>query len=161
MRLLPTLRFLRLLGSAGVILLFAGCETTSPSPLAETGYDRVPQEEYPELRYREAMKQLRLGMTKAEVTALISEPTSRTAAALDEAGLDRWIYELRHRPQFRTITAEMEEVPFVDPITGEAGSIMEARPESERFQLIEVFTLGFDEAGILADLDYTSHRQRT
>ncbi len=161
MRLFQTPHPLRLVGCAGALLLFAGCETTSPSPLAETGYDTVPQEEYPELRYREAMKQLRLGMTKDEVTALISEPTRRTAAAGDEAGLERWIYELRHRPQFRTITAEMEEIPVVDPITGEAGTIMEARPESERFQLIEVFTLGFDETGVLADLDYTSQRQRT
>jgi outer membrane protein assembly factor BamE (lipoprotein component of BamABCDE complex) len=145
----------------GGLCFLTGCETPTVSPLAETAYDRVGAEEYPELQYREAMKQLRLGMTKAEVTALISDPTRTTPAAADAAGLERWIYELRHRPQFRTISAEMEEIPVVDPITGEAGTIMEAREESERFQLIEVFTLGFDEDGVLADLDYTSQRQRT
>ncbi len=161
MRPLIVGKFWRRLGGLAGLALLTGCETTDPSPLNQTAYDSVPvTDRYPELQYREAMKELRLGMTKAEVTALISEPTRTTAAARDPAGLERWVYELQHRPQFRTVTAEMEEVPVVDPITGEAGVVMEARPETERFQLVELFTLGFDANDELADLDYDSHRQR-
>jgi outer membrane protein assembly factor BamE (lipoprotein component of BamABCDE complex) len=158
-----TLRFFSSAGAAtAAMVLLVGCETTSSSPLDATSYDKVSiTESYPELQYREAMKQLRTGMTQAEVTTLISDPTRRVAAADDDAGIERWIYEIQHRPQFRTVSAEMEEIPVVDPITGEASTMLEARPETERFQLIEIFTLGFDADGILVDLDYASQRLRT
>lgn len=150
------------LGSLAVMLGLVGCETTSASLLGKTSYDDVPvTETYPELQYREFMKQLRTGMTQAEVTALISDPTRTASAATDADGLERWVYELQHRPQFRTVTAEMEEIPVVDPINAQPGVVLEARPETERFQLIEIFTLGFDAEGILVDLAYTSQRQRT
>ncbi|GAB5561033.1 MAG: hypothetical protein SynsKO_26800 [Synoicihabitans sp.] len=118
-------------------------------------------ESTPALQFRERMKQLRTGMTKEEVLALAGDPTREQAAATDGAGLERWIYELQHRPKYRTIAAEMEEVAFVDPITGEAQTVLEARPEEEKFQLIERFTLGFDDNQVLADLDYVAERRRT
>ena len=162
MRLSLVPSFFLTVGSLVAVLGLAGCETISQSPLEDTTYDEVPvTETYPELQYREFMKQLRTGMTQAEVTASISDPTRTSPAATDAAGLERWIYELQHRPQFRTTTAEMVEIPVVDPINGQPGVVLEARPETERFQLIEIFTLGFNTEGILVDLDYTSQRQRT
>ncbi len=107
------------------------------------------------------MKELRTGMTKEEVLALAGDPTREEKAGSDISGLERWIYELPHRPKFRTIAADMEEVPFVDPINGEATTILEARTEEEKFQLIERFTLGFNGDEILANLDYVAERRRT
>jgi len=149
------------IGGIFALGLLAGCETTSSSPLDETTYGEVPiTERYPELQYRESMKLLRTGMTQAEVTALISDPIRTIAATADRGSIERWIYELQHRPQFRTITTDMEEIPTVDPITGQAGVILQPREETERFQLTEIFTLGFDADGFLVDLDYTSQRRR-
>lgn len=152
----------RLLITGSAFLFMTGCETPTSSPLDHTSYDQVPvAESYPEIQYREMMKQLRTGMTKDQVLQLISNPTRMLSATADSDGVERWIYELRHRPQFRTITAEMEEVPVVDPISGEAGVVMEARQETERFQLVETFILGFDAQGILVDLRYEAERVRT
>lgn len=145
-------------------LFLWGCETPARSTSEDIAAASPPAHagaKYPAIQYREHMKLLRVGMSADEVLALVSEPIARIPAQHDAKGLERWVYELRHRPQFRTVVAEMEEIPVVDPINGVAGVVLEAREGTERFQLIETFTLGFDDQNILTDLDYTSERQRT
>lgn len=143
------------------VLLFSGCETvsteesTQSASLMERTAERVP-----ELQFRENVKQLRTGLSREEVTQLLGEPLRSESPGDDSAVVENWIYEIEHPPQFRTTTAEMEEVPWVDPITGEAVTLLEARPESERFQLVERFIIGFGTGGEVVDLQYQPERSR-
>jgi hypothetical protein len=100
------------------IMLFGACssaprETTSTAPVTPVSSTPVRQD---------SSKNLRKGMTEAEIRAVWGEPKAARAVKEGETIL---IYHFDVLTTQRMVAARMTEVPIVDLVTGEAKTTME------------------------------------
>lgn len=131
-----------------VLVSFAllGCESVAPPaaerPAAATvtrtvGADAV-----------DPFAELRQGLTMAEVKALIGEPLqvrNEVLAGKDApaAKVTLWVYGRTLSSDYKTVVAEMEEVPYFDPLTGEAKPQQQPIHSQERIDRSELIVLAF------------------
>ncbi len=100
-----------------------------------TGYDSAARIQRAHL--------LRLGMHKPQVLDWLGEPKSTEAASNANGMRETWVYEIIHAPVYKTIAAEMEDVPYVDPFTGQLRYLKEPVLNQQRIQRFETITLSF------------------
>ncbi|MCF3652445.1 hypothetical protein [Synoicihabitans lomoniglobus] len=151
-----TPRLITSLSALTLATVFGGCASTTTSPAKATASAYAGATSFP----RDAMKELRLGMTQREVLALVGQPAEKEPASAANGEAETWRYFNTTDPVYRDVAIEMEEVAYVDPITGIARTILDPRPEMERITTRETFFLVFNQKGILADLDYDAVRSR-
>ncbi len=131
--------------------------TTTATPTAPTsGTAPAPSTSFA----REAMKQLRLGMTKEEVIGLVGRPREIKPRPQPGFAGEIWTYTNTLDPAYREVAVEVEEVPFVDPITGIERTILDPRPQLERISREEFFHLTFSAQDKLVDLNYELVKDR-
>ena len=97
------------------------------------------------------VRALRFGMRSTQVAGWLGEPQSVNASSTDPAE-EQWIYRTPLPPTYRNVAIEIQEVPWVDPITGEMKIIREPLPGQQRIDGTEILTLTFRE-GILHQID--------
>ena len=103
--------------------------------------------------------QLIVGMRTERVEALLgpAEAVSRGAGA--DYVEETWIYQIEHPPVYRTIVAEMQDVPWVDPITGEMKTLQEPVTDQQRLDRRETITLVFRYGQLMTiDREIDEHR---
>lgn len=103
---------------------------------------------------------LRMGMHKPQVLAWMGEPGETTAANNANGMRETWTYEIVHPPIYKTIVATMEEVPYMDPFTGELKWLEEPVLNQQRLQRIDTITLTFRGPRIIdlaREVDVNSH----
>ncbi len=86
---------------------------------------------------------LRLGMHKPQVLDWLGEPKESDPATNANGMRETWVYEVIHAPAYKTVVAEMTEVPYVDPFTGIMRMIEEPVINQQRIQRFETITLTF------------------
>ncbi len=129
-------------------LLWSGCETTAPAAArpAETKAAAFP---------RESVKRLRVGMPKATVIELIGQPAEiKKIDPGENGGVEVWTYVNWLDPVYREVAVEMEETPYVDPVTGIERTILDPRQQLERINRKEFFELTFDASETVVHLNY-------
>lgn len=145
--------------AAGSFLILGGCSTTAPEvsrpapPAATTGAVTPPAaSEFDPAR----LSALRLGQKQEDIRRWLGEPMSVRAADGASAGLadtavELWLYQATLPPGYKEVVAEMEEIPFYDPITGESKPQQQARPSLQRVDRTAMVVLAFAE-GKLVDI---------
>ncbi|WP_221032610.1 hypothetical protein [Actomonas aquatica] len=120
----------------------AGCASTDQSagPIRAADTSAVGHDS-PARIQRAAM--LRVGMHQPQVLEWLGEPQHREPATNATGMRETWVYTIRHAPSYKTIVAEMEEVPYVDPFTGELKMLEEPVLNQQRIQILETITLIF------------------
>lgn len=109
------------------MLLWAGCQTAEP-PVAP---DAIAI----------ASDRLLVGMYTSQVEGMLGSPQS--IESTPDGATVTWTYQIDHLPLYRTIVAEMIDVPWVDPITGEMKSVAEPVTDQQRIDRRELLELDF------------------
>ncbi len=125
-RLAPEIiRFVPAIAVAAV-LFAAGC--AAPSATAPVAPSAVAPLAGPALRK---------GLSAGELKALLGEPKEVRPYVVEGVPSEIWIYERRIPGVTRQVPVRMQEVPYVDPITGDTRMIQEPVYENERTTIIE------------------------
>lgn len=104
-------------------------------------------------------ERLVVGMRLERVQALLGEPSAVTPGTGDNYVQETWTYQITRPPVYRTIVAEMQEVPWVDPITGEMKTVQEPINDQQRLDQQETLTLVFRYGQLITiDRQLTEHR---
>ena len=144
MTLSPSSRALLALAVASITLVsWTGCQSiTSPSPGSQTAEQK--------LAVRNALVgALKFGMSKSQVQSWLGEPHTNIPSLPQEPGEEQWVYENRLPPRYKTIAIEIEEVPWVDPITGEMFLLREPLTGQQRIEGTEILTLTFRDLSLI------------
>lgn len=103
--------------------------------------------------------QLIVGMRTEKVTELMGPADSVTRGTGNDYVEETWVYEIEHPPVYRTIAAEMQDVPWVDPITGEMKMLQEPITDQQRLDRVEKITLRFRHGQLMSiDRELDEHR---
>ena len=156
---LSTPRLLVTLSASALITFLGGCATTS-SPATSAGSTTTKVAGSSGFD-RESAKRLRIGMFKTQVIDLLGEPMEITPSTVENEGHETWTYLHTTEPVYREVAIELEEVAYVDPVTGIARTILDPRQEMERITVRETYTLVFNQDELLADLNYDSTTSRS
>jgi hypothetical protein len=149
-----------------VLPLFAfasGCNTTAPGtresapPNASSSPPAPPKTSTPA---PDPVQSLRPGMKPAEIEAVMGTPTSVETRVVDGVEIVVWTYERPRATRVNLVAATMEEVPWVDPITGELRYLREPGATPERIRETEVITL-FLASGQLAEVRRDTTQERS
>ncbi|MBT5900550.1 MAG: hypothetical protein HOH58_00405 [Opitutaceae bacterium] len=118
---MPNLHSFSMIRAFGIIamLVFAGCEST-----------RVANKPA-------ASSELIVGMTRVQLQDCLGEPRKIEPATEWNRMEGTRYYTVDHPPIYQTITAEMQEVPYVDPITGEMHMLKEPLMDQQRIARVE------------------------
>ena len=81
------------------------------------------------------------GMTTAEVRARLGPPASVKAFAAEGITGEIWTYTVTTRGPVRQVAAEMQEVPYIDPIDGSLRMIKEPLTKTEFTRIHHTFEL--------------------
>lgn len=123
-------------------LLTAGCQTPAVSEPVVAPSD-----------------QLMVGMRSEKVERLLGEADSITPGQGNDYVEETWVYQIEHPPVYRTIVAEMRDVPWVDPITGEMKTLQDPVVDQQRIDRRETVTLKFRYGQLMTiDRDVDEHR---
>lgn len=77
-------------------------------------------------------------MTGVELKQLLGEPKQVRPFVVNEVASEVWVFERRIPGKTRQVVARMQEVPYVDPITGVMRMIQEPVHENETTTVIEI-----------------------
>jgi len=77
-------------------------------------------------------------MPGAELKALWGEPKEVRPFVVEGVTSEVWVFERRLQGTTRQVVARMQEVPYVDPITGTMRMIQEPMHENETTTVIEI-----------------------
>lgn len=80
---------------------------------------------------------LRKGMPGAELETLLGKPKEVRPFVVDGVTSEVWVFERRLQGKTRQVVVRMQEVPYVDPITGVMRMIQEPVHENETTTVIE------------------------
>lgn len=116
------------------IALFLGACTTAPREAARSAPAPAPARMQPE-----SSKNLRKGMTELEIRAAWGEP--KAVHAGKEEGETILVYHFDVLTTQKMIAATMSEVPSVDPITGEARTVMEPVLTPQKVTVVQTIVL--------------------
>lgn len=153
-------RALLLTSLATLAVVLAGCETTAGSQSAQRDFASNPNAVVPDSNLRlRAAQIVRVGMHKPQIMELLGEPKRieppRNANGMREV----WEYEIIYPPRYKTVVAQMELVPYVDPFTGELKMLEEPVPNQQRIQRFETLLLTFRGPRMI-DLERKVHESR-
>lgn len=143
-----TARSIQLLTVACVMAALAGCESTSSPDSA--GDTAAPMD---------LSDRIVLGMTEDRVRAELGTPDKVDAGTMENRMEDTWHYSIELPPSYKTIVAEVREVPWVDPISGEMKSIPDPVVDQQRIDRREELKLTFRHNQLIA-IDRTTSEQR-
>ena len=130
----------------GCLVLLAGCQNQRSS--------RGPDGPEQVAAIRNALiRALKLGMRDSQVQSWLGDPKVVQPAPSDPT-MEEWIYENDLPTQYRTVAIETEEVPWVDPISGELRMIEQPLVGQQRVDGREILTLTFQD-GRLKKIDRT------
>jgi outer membrane protein assembly factor BamE (lipoprotein component of BamABCDE complex) len=134
-----------LIGILTATVGLVGCETTATSDASRREFaagdaSAVVPDSSSRLR---GAQLLRVGMHKPQVLELLGEPKHTEPPRNANGMRETWEYEIIHHPQYKTIVAQMELVPYVDPFTGELKWLEEPVQNQQRIQKHETLTLTF------------------
>lgn len=130
--------------AAAILLLVTGCGTTAPSSSSATAATAAGQQ-------HPSIDVLRIGMVQSHVRDWMGEPDSIESVTEDNQIRETWSYTRQLATSYKTVAAEMEEVPYVDPFTGQMRSTYEPRTTQQRQTAREHIRLIFVE-GRLVDI---------
>ena len=85
-----------------------------------------------------AKADVRKGMSGAELKKVWGEPKVVRPFVVDGVTSEVWVFERRLPGKTRQVVARMQEVPYVDPITGVMRMIQEPVQENETTTVIEI-----------------------
>ena len=119
--------------------LLSGCESSSTSSPQANASARGGQKEPP------SASLLRPGMSKTHVINWMGEPTSKEPPSESSRMREKWVYLREIGVGYKTIVAEMDEVPYVDPFTGQMTTIQQPRQRQQRITTRERVELFFQE----------------
>jgi len=113
--------YIRILVGVGLLVGFGACSTVEqkddasiPAPIAGA-----------EPQALGSMTGLSKGMSVTELVELYGQPKEKTKIERDELVFERWIYVEPFRSRVDMVASRMEEVPYIDPLTGESKTIQE------------------------------------
>lgn len=139
---LPTRVMRCFLGAAALTsaLLSAGCSspavktTAAPASAANPAPAETPSDLKP-------FGKLQKGMRAAEVLALLGPAEEISAAVTEGTKSEVWLYRHLYSGKPKTVAAEMQEVPFFDPVTGAMRMVMEPVMRTEVTRVSETTEL--------------------
>lgn len=115
------LSYIRILVGVGLLVGLGACSTVEqkddasiPAPIAGA-----------EPQALGSMTGLSKGMSVTELVELYGQPKEKTNIERDELVFERWIYVEPFRSRVDMVASRMEEVPYIDPLTGESKTIQE------------------------------------
>ncbi len=117
--------------SLAAALLAAGCTSPGAASAAKTAPEVAAVSNQP-------APELRKGMTGVELKQLLGEPKQVRPFVVNEVASEVWVFERRIPGKTRQVVARMQEVPYVDPITGVMRMIQEPVHENETTTVIEI-----------------------
>ena len=113
--------YIRILVGVGLLVGLGACSTVEqkddasiPAPIAGA-----------EPQALGSMTGLSKGMSVTELVELYGQPKEKTKIERDELVFERWIYVEPFRSRVDMVASRMEEVPYIDPLTGESKTIQE------------------------------------
>jgi hypothetical protein len=106
----PVLTSLHIIAAAGLCLLALPACSTTPSSAVEQ---------------KNPTRALRKGMTPAAVRAVMGEPVEVVPLPAPEGTSERWLYRQLPRNVVEQKVTGTQEIPYVDPITGQQRMIPE------------------------------------
>ena len=116
------------------VLLFAACETRHLTPGGSP--ERNPR--------------IRIGMNAEEVKAVLGEPhEERAPDPVKLPACVEWRYELRLSAFIGGNAVEINETPYIDPITGEAKVILDPVVRHERKEVERTVFILFNNAKVV------------
>lgn len=86
-------------------------------------------------------QKLAKGLTAAQIKALLGEPHEIKPFAAKGLISEIWIYQRSRPGKSRQVVARMQEIPYVDPLTGNMRTIQEPVYEHESTTINETFEL--------------------
>lgn len=115
------LSIIRMVLGLGLIVGLGACSTVEqkgggadPSPMAGA-----------EPKALGSMTELSKEMPVSELVGLYGEPDEKTKIEREGLIFERWIYEEPFESRVDMVASRMEEVPYMDPLTGESKTIQE------------------------------------
>ncbi len=142
-----------LCASYALLWLQPGCQTRPHS-----AHGRPHSAEQTEAIRHALVRALKFGMRQSQVRSWLGEPL-KVVPVLSPPATEQWIYETRLPPTYRTIAIEIQEVPWVDPISGEFKIIREPLTGQQRIDGVEILTLTFRD-GVLHAVDRKLDEQK-
>ena len=118
--------------------LLIGCSTPSAAPAAAARPTSTAASAPEELK---PFATLIKGMTAAEVRSRLGEPAGIKPFTAEGIAGEIWTYTLSTPGPTRQVTAEMQEVPYIDPIDGSLRMIKEPLTKTEFTRIHHTFEL--------------------
>ena len=134
MKILP-LSFSAVVVAAAAFLALAGCATAPDSPAKETTSAAAAKSD------AKPAKKLRRGMKPAEVRAMLGEPTEVNPHTGSDRAEETWFYRRQVGEHTGQKVTGTQELPYVDPMTGDARTMMEPVYTTYTAKVIEELTL--------------------
>ncbi len=113
--------YIRILVGVGLLIGLGACSNVEqksggadPSPMAGA-----------EPQALGSMTGLSKGMPVTELVELYGQPKEKTKIEREDLVFERWIYEEPFQSRVDMVASRMEEIPYIDPLTGESRTIQE------------------------------------